>query len=91
MTLRQRDTGTGCTAGSLTAFANTGTSGGAAGLATFVVPFGTYRICASRNNRLREAPARPCSKTGREGDRPDSASPRRGGSLRAGRRRALEQ
>jgi type II secretory pathway pseudopilin PulG len=44
VTLRQQDTGTGCTAGSLTAFTNnTGTDGDH----TFVVPFGTYRVCAN--------------------------------------------
>jgi type II secretory pathway pseudopilin PulG len=54
VTLRQQDTEAGCTAGSLTAFVN---STGGDGEHTFVVPFGTYRVCAnnlSGTRRTRE-------------------------------------
>ena len=44
VTLRQQDTQTGCTVNSLTAFVN---NTGSDGEHTFVVPFGTYRVCAN--------------------------------------------
>jgi type II secretory pathway pseudopilin PulG len=44
VTLRQQDNQTGCTVNSLTAFVN---NTGSDGEHTFVVPFGTYRICSN--------------------------------------------
>jgi hypothetical protein len=43
VTVRQGDTGTGCTAGKLMAQGNTNSAGNV----SFVLPFGTYQLCAS--------------------------------------------
>ena len=60
ITLRQQDSGTGCTVGSLTDFVNS--TSPVVGEHTFVVPFGTYRVCANNTSgtiRRKETTAPP--------------------------------
>jgi hypothetical protein len=66
VTVRQGDSGSGCTLDKLMAQGNTGTNG--SGNVSFVLPFGTYRICASgvptgSTTRFKQTVASPSTPT----------------------------